>query len=219
MPATVKTVTHSGPLKLVSGLLTTMHALAGETRRRRGRNRGHDTDAEISRGHASNSLFSHCRDSGHASVVVEECHNRLTCRKTACSRKQPWSSFGNQRESLLVTHQRAGTLDRNSPAYTVARFCATGICPSNVIRSSWRPLARRNKGVRKSSKTHELICEFSLVLVVEHSAQPRTLLVSACLPTWAAQFVPGTQGVSHVQPSETLKHHWIIPSRVQKISI
>lgn len=44
--AAVKTVTHNRPLKLVPGVLITMHALAGETRRRRGRDRGRDTDAK-----------------------------------------------------------------------------------------------------------------------------------------------------------------------------
>lgn len=84
----VKTVTHSRPLKVVPDMLITMHALVGETRRRRGRDRGHDADAKCFRGYAGSGRVFHCRDPKHA-LTAKECHGRLACRKPLCFKTLP----------------------------------------------------------------------------------------------------------------------------------
>lgn len=159
--AAVKTVTHSHPLKLVPDLGVTTHALAGETRRRRGRVTRRDTDAEKDPGTTQATVVSFTADVQNKCIGfgVKECHDRLACRWPLCSRAAS-SSFGRERRSSWIIRQPGAhfSVPRGLPVRTIAgdepRAFAPAM-PSGRPGDRWRGAMKASDDIARH-KSHRV---------------------------------------------------------------
>lgn len=99
---------HSRPLELIPDLLNTVHALAGETGRRRGRDAGRDTDAESPRARAINGPI---LDNGKPKTCLD-------CDRAVSQQGVRAGSLRAHGHSLVICRQQKGFLIQVFPSAT-----------------------------------------------------------------------------------------------------